>query len=863
MHSVGIDFGTTKTLVARWDKTVSMAVTARLGNGRDAVPSSVYIESGGRICFAEAAEERLDADIALAPMKRTGRYIRGFKMHMGAGVPEHIVITDGDDDLRNIFAEDLVRDYLKYIRETTEKMVYMGEPVTKAVITRPVKFSPVQCENLKQSALQAGFKEVEFTTEPEAAGMAFCARNAAEAFRRSALIIDWGGGTLDLAWVTRETTPAGERICTNPRFTDGVANMAGELFDELLLNDVKSELSHRGIHDVEDVMLLPRVRTIKERLSSNSEAMLYVATATGATEPIRVVRERFNALISEAVDKAVEKVKTLLERIPDKDKPELLLLVGGSSRIPYIRERLEQACGLPAKAWQFSQEAVALGAAQYLVGLIATEPEDAERAPRKRKIFWPVLFLLMVITLGLLPLVYPLQDAIHNGHAAYARCLMMLGADVNRVDENGDSLLHVAVRNADAQCVNLLVEHPDAAINTENEEGKTPMQLAGDLRYTEIQQQISAALDNRGIDWQKPIAVTQPAPEKQTATVAKPAFIPEPVLPEFTEPEEPAVSLPDTTDVAEAARIAKLEQEQAARKAEEARLAKQEQEQAARKASYFAAAESGDVATLKRCLTAGDVTVDSVNANGQTALYLAVVNGRDDVVAELLRQGAATSARVNGKTYRTLAREQDKTACLRLLALQECEAQGMTANTCTAQTEQALQKEDAARLQLLADAYAPELKEMRLGKNRKTVLYMAIKGAVEDAGADASRAELLRVLLAAGINMGNCADTEWSPLHVAASYNYTQCLAVLLESPFALDKLEQASSTPNTTALWLAAEKGNAAAVELLLAQGAVNGKKARGKTPYEIASERADMARRHKMPDALKRYQRCMELLK
>ncbi|MBE6418320.1 MAG: hypothetical protein E7033_07665, partial [Akkermansiaceae bacterium] len=539
MHSVGIDFGTTKTLVARWDKKVHMAVTARLGNGRDAVPSSVYIESGGHTCFADAAEERLDADIVLAPMNRTGRYIRGFKMHMGAAAPEHIVITD-DDDFRNIFAEDLVRDYLRYIRETTEKIVYMGEAVTKAVITRPVKFSPLQCENLKQAAMQAGFKEVEFTTEPEAAGMAFCARNAAEAFRRSALIIDWGGGTLDLAWVTRETTSDGERICTNPRFTDGVANMAGELFDALLLDDVKSELARRGIYDVEDLMLLPRVRTIKERLSSNTEAMLYVATASGATEPIRVARERFNALIGDAVNKAVVKVKKLLERIPEKDKPELLLLVGGSSRIPYIRECLEQACGLPAKAWQFSQEAVALGAAQYLVGLSAAAEESPERTTRKKKFSLPVLFLLMVIALGLLPLVYPLQDAIRNGHATYARCLMMLGADVNRVNENGDSLLHVAVRNADAQCVNLLVEHPDTVINTENMEGKTPMQLAADLHHTDIQTQISAALDNRGIDWQKTVVVT------------------------------------------EAARIAKLQQEEAAaREAEAARIAKLQQEEAA------------------------------------------------------------------------------------------------------------------------------------------------------------------------------------------------------------------------------------------------------------------------------------------
>ena len=937
MHSIGIDFGTTKTLVARWDKKVGMAVTARLGNGRDAVPTTVYVDGNGHMCYSDAAEDRLEQDILLAPEKRTGRHIRGFKMRMGSGIPVHIVMAD--DDIRNIFAEDLVCDYLKNVRETTERMVFMGEPVTKAVITRPVKFSPVQCENLKKCAIEAGFTEVEFTTEPEAAGMAFCARNAAEAFRRSALIIDWGGGTLDLAWVTRENTPAGERICTNPRYTDGVMNMAGELFDELLLNDVKQELARRFITDVEDLRLLPRVRRAKEALSSAPETMLYVATSSGATEPICITREHFNSLIAESVDKAVNLVKNLLARIPEKDKPELLLLVGGSSRIPFIRERLEQACDLPAKAWQFSQEAVALGAAQCLVGL-SKVPDAEESAPKpKKKLLWVALFLLLLIGLGLLPLVYPLQAAIRNGHAAYARCLIMLGADVNRLDEHGDSLLHLAVRNDHAQCVRLLVDNAEVDLIKKNDAGETPLALAIDGGYTESQQTISDAITGRGLKLEPPKVVVVPSEREQPEL--KESLHTEPSSDEVADTkgaieeeaqrklEEAAQRLREEEarlkreaeeakrkrEAAEAQRKLeeeeaqrqleeearrKFEEEEAQRQLEEEARRKLEEEEAQRKleeearrkleeeaqrkleeearrkraqrkqkqdliASYYTAAQTGDVTKLKECLDKGVVTLSSTNAAGHNALYLAVMHGQDTIVQELLKRGAGVLTSVNGKTYRTLAREQGQTACLRLLAQEECKTLGITESTCDAPVLTALNTADAERLLLLVEAYASRLKAMRLGKNNKTVLYMAIKGSTTgtpNAAEDAPRAELLQILIEAGIDLVSCADKEWNPLHLASSYGYAECLDVLLQSRGASGMLERDSSQANTTALWLAAERGNAECVEMLLNYGAVNGKKANGKTPLEIARDRASI---HKAKNAAsgKRYQRCVELLR
>ena len=352
MHTIGIDFGTTKTLVARIHTESGWARTVRLGRGTDAIPSSVFITDDGKLHFGDSAEDRIQ--------NNDGWYIRGFKMRLGSSIPVHTTMTE-DGELIKYSAKLLTCEYLRYIKNKTEELVFMGEPVTAAIITRPVNFSPAQCEELRQAAVDAGFDKVDFTTEPEAAGLAFCTLNAAKAFTRSALIVDWGGGTLDFALVTRENG----KICTHSSLTDGDITMGGERFDDKLWEYVCTQLNDQGVENLHHTAMLPRVRQSKELLSSEQSTTLYLSTRNGVCPPIPLTRDIFNGLIEQEVDIAAEKILKLLKRIPVSQTPEMLLLVGGSSRIPLIRAKLEQACKLPALAWHFSHEAVALGAALW------------------------------------------------------------------------------------------------------------------------------------------------------------------------------------------------------------------------------------------------------------------------------------------------------------------------------------------------------------------------------------------------------------------------------------------------------------------------------------------------------------------
>lgn len=362
MHTLGIDFGTTKTLVSRIDAATGQPVTIRLGMGTDYIPTTVYIEENGQIYFGEDADDRL-AD-------NTGAYIRGFKMRLGSAMPLHIQFGE-DGSITKICARDLVREYLSYIRERVERQVFMQEgSARKAVITRPVNFSPVQLEELKQAALDAGFSEVTLTTEPEAAGLAFCRLNASKAFNRSALIVDWGGGTLDFALVTRD----GNTIHTHPRLTDGDTTMGGERFDEVLWNYTEQQLRQQGYTHINPILALPVIRRAKERLSIGTQTTIRLTYQDGACPPVHITRDIFNALIIDNIEQATHKVQQLIAAIPAAHKPEMLLLVGGSCLIPLIKEHMESACGLPAYSWNLSREAVGLGAVLSNAPALATPP---------------------------------------------------------------------------------------------------------------------------------------------------------------------------------------------------------------------------------------------------------------------------------------------------------------------------------------------------------------------------------------------------------------------------------------------------------------------------------------------------------
>ena len=525
-RAIGIDFGTTKTLVAYLNPREKRPETLRLGLGTDFVPTTAAIDTKGQLFFGNEAEDMLE-DPSVA-------YLRGFKMELGSETPLYM-LPRSDGSVKPVTAQELVTEFLRRLRLAVQDKVFMGGEVSEAVITRPVPFSPARCQALKEAALAAGFTKVTLTTEPEAAGLAFCRLNTAEAFKGNALIIDWGGGTLDIALVSRE----GDRVVGLSELTDGDMNVGGERFDERLWKYAEAQLGGARLNPATQ---MPRVRKAKEQLSSRSSTTLRLSAESGACPPIDITRERFESLIAADVDKAADMVQALLARIPAAMKPEMLLLVGGSCAIPLIREKLEAATGLPARSWQYSREAVALGAA-----LMTDVGQTPSGAKAKRKGYWAVFFTIIIgclIAAGMYwwpqvhalvsrlehsiklstskpvsdngapenkpteditgavpqtPSPSPVADtapareggrtalhhAVDQGLADKVRELLDQHADVNERDDDGWTPLHNAAAQGDIKIVEMLIGQ-NADPNAVTRSGSTPVSLAQRGGYTDV-----------------------------------------------------------------------------------------------------------------------------------------------------------------------------------------------------------------------------------------------------------------------------------------------------------------------------------------------------------------------------------------
>jgi actin-like ATPase involved in cell morphogenesis len=351
MNILGIDFGTTKTLAARWDERSQTARLIRLGRSGDAIPTTIYTDKSGKLEFGEDADDMRALDSA----GWKGR----IKRDLGKGSS---IVLNG----HSYRVVDLVAGYLSYILRRAEEEVFHG-PVDRAVITVPALYGPAERDELKQAAAQAGFKTFELLDEPVAAGLAFLHDKTGTELGDAIMVFDWGGGTLDLALVESQD---GE-FKVNHRWIGGDKNLGGEDIDDSVIEGVDGLCSeeHGRVEEQEDQMLLHIQRNLKEGkelLSRRSEHTFRLRFK----QPIEFKwsREEFETFTSTIVNRALDCLREQLRKMTnDGIKPKQVLLVGGSSSMPVIKRRIENELGIKPILWEHSQTAVALGAATHAV----------------------------------------------------------------------------------------------------------------------------------------------------------------------------------------------------------------------------------------------------------------------------------------------------------------------------------------------------------------------------------------------------------------------------------------------------------------------------------------------------------------
>ncbi len=350
-HTIGIDFGTTKTLVSFYDPKRKTKECVRLGRGIDKMSTSIYVDENGVWQFGDDADDYM----SLSPL----RYRRDFKLWLGKNAPYLVAKVEGT--IHRFTAKDLAAKFLKHIKDQCEEMVF-HKPVSSCTVTYPVAFSIAQREELRAAALEAGFEDVSLLPEPEAAGYAYYTFGADKRLSKL-MVVDWGGGTVDFAMVKLE----GNEVSLVPNSYGGEVNVGGRKFDELLFTHLSRKIVQNGgtyLEDDGDPQLEKKVCSYKEQLSRVAVVkQILLVGRKGIYPQTEVVRNEFNVIITPVVDRVVDQLKELLAKCTEK--PEALLLIGGSTSVPFIRERLEAEIGLKCVVWDKLNEAVAIGAAWY------------------------------------------------------------------------------------------------------------------------------------------------------------------------------------------------------------------------------------------------------------------------------------------------------------------------------------------------------------------------------------------------------------------------------------------------------------------------------------------------------------------
>jgi len=358
---VGIDLGTTNSLVAHVDAAGIPRVIPD-AEGRRLLPSVVAYTPAG-IVVGETARRQL--------ARNPARTIYSVKRFMGRGgedvreearhVPFEIAPSDevvrirvGD---REVTPPEVSAEILRTLKQQAE--AHFGEPVHKAVITVPAYFNDAQRQATKDASRIAGLEALRIVNEPTAASLAYGLQKLAQGL---IAVYDLGGGTFDIS-ILRVKDGVFEVLATN-----GNTHLGGDDFDralvEWLLADIKAVHGEDLSSDPEAVQELRLgAEAAKCRLSSEERTTLTIPFER-FTYRREITRAELERLIAALVDQTLGPCRLALKDAGlTPDQVGEIVLVGGSTRVPLVRRRVEELFGKTPHSQLNPDEVVALGAA--------------------------------------------------------------------------------------------------------------------------------------------------------------------------------------------------------------------------------------------------------------------------------------------------------------------------------------------------------------------------------------------------------------------------------------------------------------------------------------------------------------------
>ena len=366
---IGIDLGTTNSCVSVMEGSEPVVIPN--AEGKRTTPSIVAFVEGGEIKVGDSAKRQAvtNPTKTIYSIKR----FMGTKFNNDADeigrVPYSVVKGNNDTpavdiDGRNYTPQEISAMILQKMKKTAED--YLGQEVSRAVITVPAYFNDAQRQATKEAGEIAGLKVERIINEPTAAALAY-GLDKAHSDKKIA-VYDLGGGTFDIS-ILELGDGVFEVLSTN-----GDTHLGGDDFDDAIINWLASEFQAKeGVDLKKDAMALQRLREAAEKakieLSSSAQTEInlpYVtANETGPKHLVETLtRSKFDQLTESLVKRSMEPCQKALSdaglSISDIDE---VILVGGSTRMPKIQEEVEKFFGKKPSKGVNPDEVVAVGAA--------------------------------------------------------------------------------------------------------------------------------------------------------------------------------------------------------------------------------------------------------------------------------------------------------------------------------------------------------------------------------------------------------------------------------------------------------------------------------------------------------------------
>src|ERR1700723_980144 len=366
---VGIDLGTTFSLIAYMDAQTGAPKCIPGPYGSTLCPSVVSVDHDGKLIVGEPARAKL--------LTQPERTIFSVKRLMGRGVADvqdelkifPFRIDPGSDNVirvrlgdRSFTAPEISAHILRELKAWAE--AYFKEPVDRAVITVPAYFNDAQRQATKDAGRLAGLEVLRLVNEPTAAALAYGLHKQK---RGKVAVCHFRGGTFDISILKLISTTEGDIY--QVLSTNGDTHLGGDDIDNALMDVARGEIHTQFGMELdrhgEAVQELRRALIrAKHELSSSEKVAVKCRISSTQTYSREFTRSEFENLIRPIVARTMAPVKLALAdaKLAPKEMDEVVL-VGGSTRIPLVRKTVGDSSGRPPHCELNPDEVVALGAA--------------------------------------------------------------------------------------------------------------------------------------------------------------------------------------------------------------------------------------------------------------------------------------------------------------------------------------------------------------------------------------------------------------------------------------------------------------------------------------------------------------------